>query len=228
MQAIEIQNVDFAYGKELILREVSASIEKGDFVALTGENGTGKSTLLKLLLAELKPHRGSIKLMGEDNEKLIRTGKIGYVAQNGTFGNQNFPATVEEVVMANLYKQIGKFRLPGKSHKLSVYEALDKMKMKDYGKAMIGELSGGQQQRVMLARALVIKPEILILDEPTTGIDSKSVKQLYQILKELHEREQLTILMVTHGNLDENEGISRILRLEDGKLLESLQAGRKS
>lgn len=228
MQAIEIQNVDFAYGKELILKEVSADIGKGDFIALTGENGTGKSTLLRLLLAELKPLRGRIRLLGEENDKVIGKGKIGYVAQNGTYGNQNFPATVEEIVMANLYRQIGKFRFPGKNHKLQVYEALEKLQMKDFGKAMIGELSGGQQQRIMLARALVIKPEILILDEPTTGIDSKSVKQLYRILGELHANEELTILMVTHGSLDECAGINRVLRLEDGKIAQDYRNGGKA
>lgn len=225
MQAIEIQNVDFAYGKELILREASASIRKGDFVALTGENGTGKSTLLKLILAELKPLHGKVRLLGEETEKVIRSGKIGYVAQNGTYGNQNFPATVEEIVTANLYKQIGRFRFPNKSHRLQVYEALEKLKMSEFAKSMIGELSGGQQQRVMLARALVIKPELLLLDEPTTGIDMKSIKQLYQILSELHESEKLTILMVTHGSLEECAGINKILRLEDGKIEELLRNG---
>lgn len=228
MQAIEIQNVDFAYGKELILRETKAEVAQGEFVALVGENGTGKSTLLRLLLAELKPLRGRIRLMEEENDKFIKGGKIGYVAQNGTYANQNFPATVEEIVMANLYRQVGRFRFPGKAHKALVYEALEKLQMKEYAKSMIGELSGGQQQRVMLARALVIKPEILILDEPTTGIDTKSVKQFYQILGELHGNEKLTILMVTHGCLDECGGIDRILRLEDGKLTEEPKNGGKA
>lgn len=225
MQAIEIQNVDFAYGKELILKEASAGIDEGDFVALTGENGTGKSTLLRLLLAELKPLRGRIRLLGEDNDRIIRSGKVGYVAQNGTYANQNFPATVEEIVTANLYKQIGLFRFPSKSHKHQVYEALEKLKMSEFAKTMIGELSGGQQQRIMLARALVIKPELLILDEPTTGIDMKSVRQLYEILGELHESEKLTILMVTHGHLEECAGINRILHLEDGKIEEVIGNG---
>lgn len=228
MQAIEIQNVDFAYGKELILKDTSAEIASGEFIALTGENGTGKSTLLRLLLAELKPLRGRIRLMGEENDKIIRSGKIGYVAQNGTYGNQSFPATVEEVVMANLYRQIGRFKFPGKAHKALVYETLEKLQMREYSKAMIGELSGGQQQRIMLARALVVKPELLILDEPTTGIDTKSVKQFYRILEELHDNEKLTILMVTHGRLDECAGINRILRLEDGKLEEEYRSGGKA
>lgn len=219
MQAINIQNVEFAYGRDLIIKEASTSIEQGDYALLTGENGTGKSTLLKLLLSELRPIRGKVQLMGQDSEKYIRSGKLGYVSQNGTYANQNFPATVEEIVMANLYRQIGRFRFPGKAHKQQVQEALKKLQMESFGKSMIGELSGGQQQRVMLARALVVQPEILILDEPTTGIDMKSMKQLYQILQELNQ-EGLTILMVTHGSLSECSGVSRILKLEDGRLTE--------
>ncbi|HEY0175468.1 MAG TPA: metal ABC transporter ATP-binding protein [Pedobacter sp.] len=223
MQAIEIQNLDFSYGKELILKNISMNIRQGDFVVLTGGNGTGKSTLLKLLLGEVKPLHGIIKIMGTESGKMQTGGKIGYVAQNGTFANQNFPATVEEIVMANLYKQIGRFRFPSKDHRIQVSAALNQLDMERFGKAMIGELSGGQQQRVMLARALVTEPELLIMDEPTNGIDLKSVRQLYDILETLHKEKNLTILMVTHASLKECGGITRILQLEDGKISELIK-----
>jgi len=218
MNALEIKNVDFSYSKEPVLRNINLELKVGDFAVLTGENGSGKSTLLKLILRELKPDSGFIKMLGSENR--IRGGKIGYVAQNGTFGNENFPATVEEIVLANLYMQIGRFRFPKVKHKIMVEEVLDKLDMNRHRKAMIGELSGGMQQRIMLARAMVTNPEILILDEPTNGIDSKSIKQLYTILEELHKNQNLTIIMVTHSSINEIKSITKIFKLTDCNLLE--------
>lgn len=218
MKALEMKNLNFSYSKEPIIKNVNLELKAGDFAALTGENGTGKSTLLKLILRELRPFSGTIKIL--ETEGKIPGGKIGYVAQNGTFANENFPATAEEIVLANLYVQVGRFRFPGAKHKYMVDQVLDKLNMKQHKKTMIGELSGGMQQRVLLARALVTNPEILILDEPTTGIDSKSVKLLYDTLEELHEERNITILMVTHGSLDELKSLTRILKLSEGSLTE--------
>ncbi len=218
MHALEIKNVNFSYSKEPVLKNINMELRVGDFAVLTGENGSGKSTLLKLILKELRPDSGFIKMLGTEDR--IAGGKIGYVAQNGTFGNENFPATVEEIVLANLYSQIGRFRFPGARHKHMVEQVLDKLDMKKHKKAMIGELSGGMQQRIMLARALVTNPEILILDEPTNGIDSKSIKQLYRVLEELHKDQNLTILMVTHASLSEINAISKIYKLTDCNLIE--------
>ncbi|MFV0344555.1 MAG: metal ABC transporter ATP-binding protein [Anaerocolumna sp.] len=217
MNPLEIKNVNFSYTKEPVLQNINMELKKGDFAVLTGENGSGKSTLLRLILGELKPDSGLVKLLGSEGK--VPGGKIGYVAQNGTFGNENFPATVEEVVLANLYMQIGRFRFPGAKHKLMVEQVLEKLNMQSHKKAMIGELSGGMQQRVMLARALVTNPDILILDEPTNGIDSKSIKQLYEILEELHQNHKLTILMVTHSSLSELQSITKVYKIIDGNLL---------
>lgn len=218
MKALEINNVNFSYSKEPVLKNINLELNMGDFAVLTGENGSGKSTLLKLILKELKPDSGSIKMLGLDDR--IPGGKIGYVAQNGTYGNENFPATVEEIVLANLYMQIGRFRFPKARHRHLVNQVLDKLNMGEHKKTMISELSGGMQQRIMLARALVTNPEILILDEPTNGIDSKSVEQLYTILEELHKEQNLTILMVTHSSLKEIKSLTKIFKLSDCNLVQ--------
>lgn len=223
MKAIEISNLNFTYSKIPVLKDINLELEIGDFTVLTGENGTGKSTLLKLILRELKPDSGFVKILG--NEDKIVPGKIGYVAQNGTFANENFPATVEEIVLANLYMQVGRFRFPRAKHRILVDEVLEKLNMREHRKTMIGELSGGMQQRIMLASALVTSPEILILDEPTNGIDSKSVKQLYALIEELHREQKLTILMVTHTSLKEIKSITKIVHLNEGCLLDNKEEG---
>ena len=134
--------------------------------------------------------------------------------------NPFFPATVEEIVLTNLYSQIGKFRLPGKKQRQQAGAALRWVGMEEYKKSKIGELSGGQQQRVMLARALVGAPKLLVLDEPTTGVDAASVKELYKKLEILNKEEGVTILMVTHASVRECRGISRIYHMEEGQVIE--------
>ena len=124
--------------------------------------------------------------------------KIGYVSQISMSTGASFPATVEEIVMANLYSKIGFMKFPKKEHKEKVKEALKIVNMEDYSKRLIGNLSGGQQQRVMIARALVSDPKILILDEPTTGIDAASEEQLYNLLEKLNKESKITIIIVSH------------------------------
>ncbi|UWP58013.1 metal ABC transporter ATP-binding protein [Ruminococcus gauvreauii] len=220
MNVIDIRDLSFAYGDEKVLREVSLQVAQGEYAVLLGENGTGKSTFLKLLLGELKPQQGTICLFGGDTRKVFHADKIGYVPQNSISLNPFFPATVEEIVLTNLYSQIGWFRLPGKKQRQQAATALRWAGMEEYRKSRIGELSGGQQQRVMLARALVGNPELLVLDEPTTGVDTASVKELYQTLERLNREEGVTILMVTHASVKECAGISRIYHMEEGQVVE--------
>lgn len=220
MEAIKVEHLSFGYtGDVPILEDVNLKIEEGDYVILTGENGSGKSTFLKLLLGQLEADQGRIELLGRN----IATGKfrglkVGYVPQNSISGNQDFPATVEEVVRTGLYRPLGK-RLSGKECNQRVKKALQELGMEDFLKRRIGELSGGQQQRVMLARVLADEPKLLILDEPTVGVDSSSIQALCEILEKKH-KEGLTILMVTHGNTRIFAGANRHLRAEEGGITE--------
>ena len=195
MNAIEIKNLHFSYGKENVLDGVSLCLKEGRLAILAGENGAGKSTLLRLLLGELpigESHKGdqeegssdgSIEILGQDIRQFKDWSSISYVPQNGMGGWKDFPASVEEIVRANLYKQIGLFRFAGKKERQQVRAALAQVGMEEYQNRLIGRLSGGQQQRVLLARALVNEPKLLILDEPTSALDEKNASHFYRLLK---------------------------------------------
>lgn len=217
---IEIDDLGFSYGNEPVFSKIGFSVYKGDFAAIIGANGAGKSTLLRLILGELVPNAGSVRLFGQDSRRFRDWPKIGYVPQAGQHANANFPATAEEIVRANLFSQIGLLRFPGKEHRDKVQRALELVGMEGYAKRMIGELSGGQQQRIMLARVLAGEPEIMILDEPTTGVDAQTVQSLYELLLRLNQEKGLTIVMVTHDIGRAAKYVSRILCLEEGSLVE--------
>lgn len=195
---VEVDNLNFGYNEMLILRNISFAVHKGDFIGIIGANGSGKSTLVRLILKIISPLNGDIKLFGENINTFKKWDKLGYVSQKATSFNCSFPATVEEIVGANLFSKIGLFKLPNKQYKEQVYRALEKVGMQDYGKSLIGNLSGGQQQRVFIARVLVSEPEILFLDEPTVGIDAKSEEAVYCLLARLNKELNLTVVMVTH------------------------------
>lgn len=200
MNAIEIKNLHFSYGKENVLDGVSLCLKEGRLAILAGENGAGKSTLLRLLLGELpigESHKGdqeegssdgSIEILGQDIRQFKDWSSISYVPQNGMGGWKDFPASVEEIVRANLYKQIGLFRFAGKKERQQVRAALAQVGMEEYQNRLIGRLSGGQQQRVLLARALVNEPKLLILDEPTSALDEKNASHFYRLLKKSMRR----------------------------------------
>ncbi len=187
---IVVENMSFAYGKDNILNNVNLIIESQEYVGIIGANGAGKSTLMKLLLGQLSPTSGTVT---------VHTNSIGYVPQVGFHAVNNFPANVEEIVMTGLYSEIGMFHFPKKEHKQMVKETLEMVGMSEYRKRMLSELSGGQQQRVLIARALIQNPELLILDEPLTGIDKEAGELLYQLLAKLNQECGITIVMVTHN-----------------------------
>lgn len=217
---IEAENLGFSYGGEMLFSGVDFTVYEGDFVALIGSNGAGKSTLLKLLLGELSPSEGRVRLFGEDAARFRGWPKIGYVPQNAARSGQDFPASVREIVEANLYAQTGILRLPGRALKARAEDALRQVGMEDCLGRPIGELSGGQQQRVMLARVLAGRPEVMLLDEPTSGVDQKTVAALYEILTRLNRERNLTILMVTHDVSRSSAIASRLMCLEEGSLVE--------
>ena len=218
IMGILIENLSFHYTGTPVLDQVNLEVKDGDYVILTGENGSGKSTFLKLLLGELKAQEGSITVNGKDISATFGKGDLGYVPQNSISRNQNFPATVEEIMMTGVYSSSWKARFRAKKEIPRLKAALAEMEMEEFWKRRIGDLSGGQQQRVMLARALAGKPKILILDEPTTGMDMVSVKTLAEVLRKRNEEQGLTILMVTHGNSGEFKGANRFFKAEEGRI----------
>lgn len=217
---LEVNNVTFSYGNEPIFNKIGFSVYKGDFVAVIGPNGAGKSTLLRLMLGELPPASGSIRLFGQDIHRFKNWPRIGYVPQAGLQSSVNFPATVEEIVKVNLFSRIGLLRFPKREHREKTLQTLEAVEMGAYSRRMIGELSGGQQQRVLLARVLVNEPEIMLLDEPTTGVDTQSVQSLYELLRQLNRKTGLTIVMVTHDIVRAVNYVSKVFCLEDGSLVE--------
>jgi zinc transport system ATP-binding protein len=195
---IEIKNLTYKYEKLTVLENVSLTINKGEFLGIVGPNGSGKSTMLKLLLGLLSKQQGEIFLFGESIEQFKDWQKVGYVSQKANSFNTGFPATVFEVVASGLTKKLGLFRFFKQSDKPIVLKALASVGMDSFLHRNIGELSGGQQQRVFIARALVSEPELLILDEPTVGVDAENVKSFYEMLYKLNMDWNMTLLLVTH------------------------------
>lgn len=195
---IDIKQLSYRYEKDIVLENINLSIPDGSFLAIVGPNGSGKSTLLKLILGLLKLQKGEIFLFGQEMNKFKDWQQIGYVSQKANSFNTGFPATVFEVVASGLTKKLGLFHFFKKEHRQRVYEALEAVGMKKFSNRNIGELSGGQQQRVFIARALVSEPRLLILDEPTVGVDAENVNAFYQMLGDLNKSRAITLLLVTH------------------------------
>lgn len=193
---IELENVSFSIKGQEILSKVNMSILGGDFMAMIGPNGGGKTTLLKLMLGLLKPADGSIRVLGQPAGNLSH--RIGYVPQN-THINPEFPISALDVVSMGQLQPGNRHLRHSKRDRVAAHEALNHMGMGAYCHRRIGQLSGGQRQRVFIARALVCEPEILFLDEPTAHIDTKGQTELYGLLSELNHR--MTIVIVSHDLL---------------------------
>ena len=197
-KVLEVKDLSFSYPDKSILHRLSFDVDAGDFMCIVGTNGTGKSTLLKLILNQLSPLEGEIKLLGTNSEKYKDFASIAYVSQKATNINRDFPATVEEVVSLGLYSKKGLFKRNTKEDKKLIDSALERVGMLDYKHRQIGYLSGGQQQRVFIAKALISNPRIIFLDEPTTGIDIRAVDSICCLLGDLNKNSGITIDMVTH------------------------------
>lgn len=195
---ISFKNVNFSYGDMLVLDDISFSIERGDYVGILGPNGSGKTTLLKMVLGLLHPDSGEIKVFNQDVRTFKQHSWIGYVPQRITTGDWRFPATVNEVVESGRTALIGPLRRFKKSDANACKKAMDIAGVAHLGKRLIGELSGGQRQRVFIARALAAEPQLLILDEPTVGVDIGAQEDFYAFIKELNNVHDITILFVSH------------------------------
>lgn len=195
---IKLKNVTFGYQDNIILNNINLDINKGDYVGIIGSNGVGKSTLLKLMLNEIKPLDGYVDIFGVSINEFKDWKKVGYVNQKANSFVSSFPATVQEVVAMNLSSKIGLFRSINKNHLKEVDRVLELVGMEENKHKLIGELSGGQQQKVFIARSLVNSPEVLFLDEPTVGIDLSAQSDFYSLLSQLNKRLNLTIVMISH------------------------------
>ena len=188
----DVRSLTYVINNQEVLKSLSLIIRKGEYCAIIGPNGGGKTTLVRLLLGLEKPSSGEIKLFGKTLKEFKQWNKIGYVPQRAVQVDRNFPATVYEVV------QMGLTAKRSDKERDTIELAMNKMDVSHLKDKLIGELSGGQRQRVMIARALASNPEVLILDEPNTGVDIQSQHRFYELLRELNLNEGMTILFITH------------------------------
>jgi len=214
---IELTDISFTYQQKPVFEGVSFSVQERDFVGLIGSNGAGKTTLLRIIVGLLKPSGGSVKLFGQPTERFRDWNRIGYVPQKNAF-NPLFPATVKEVVLSGLYSRNKLFRRVTKADHIKCEEALHAMNIEDLAGKRIGQLSGGQQQRAFLARALINNPALLILDEPTVGIDSETQEGFFHLIKHMHQHHNITFLMVSHDMDMIRSYLGREPKKECGKL----------
>ncbi|BEL08468.1 anchored repeat-type ABC transporter ATP-binding subunit [Actinoplanes sichuanensis] len=184
MIALEMTGVDADLGGRPVLRDVTVRLRKGEFTALLGPNGAGKTTLIRAALGLVPLRAGT-----------VTGGGAGYVPQRHEF-TWDFPASVEEAVLSGLVRRIGLLRRPRVEHWQAAWRALDQVHLADLRKRPVGELSGGQRQRVLVARALVLSPPVLLLDEPFTGLDMPAQETLSELFAELSA--DRAVLMATH------------------------------
>lgn len=212
---IKFENVSFGYDEKPILEDINLEIHKGDYVGIIGQNGAGKSTLLKLMINEIKSVKGKIKIFGTDINAFNSWEEIGYVNQKSNSFSSSFPVTVREVVAMNLVSKIGLLKRIKKNHLKEVDEVLKLVGAYEYKDKLIGSLSGGQQQKVFIARELMKSPKILFLDEPTVGIDINGQREFYKLLKELNEKLNLTIIIVSHDLFIVKEEVKNLVLIKN-------------
>ena len=197
MKAIEIKNANFAYDRDPVLRDLNLTLMNKEKITIIVGNGVGKTTLIKIIIGELKLRSGEIKIFEEDlNIDSLK--KIGYVPQSQKENLYTFPISVKELVTLQLYESMGMIKIPRKIHYDKTMELLKKMNLEKYADYPIRDLSGGLRQRVVITRALMNNPEILIFDEPTSGVDENSKRQFAKTLEDLNKNFDVSIILITH------------------------------
>ncbi len=195
---VDISEVDFAYRRQSVVRGIDLQVPAGSTVGIIGPNGGGKTTLIKLILGLLRPTRGTILVEGLAPQQALRRGDvIGYLPQQLP-APQRFPLSVRQVVRLGLAGKTGPLRRVAAEDLDRVEMLLDRVEMANLAEAPIGELSGGQLQRVFIARALAPRPKVLLLDEPTTGIDASGQKRFIEFIEKLKIDMKLTVVLVSH------------------------------
>ena len=207
-EVLKIKGLKFAYDKDLILGDINFEINEGDLVGLVGANGVGKSTLLKLILGELRPKEGQIRIFGDNISKDKHYRDLAYISQNAVSSYRNFPTSVEEAI---------KIHLAYLKKKTNPKELMDKLGLWNHRKKSLSELSGGQIQRFAISLALIKDASLILLDEPTTGIDEDFAREFFENLLTL-KNEGKTILIITHQLDMAGEFIDYALRIKKGKI----------
>lgn len=204
MTLLEVNNLQVSYSNHIAIENISFKVKEGEYICLVGENGSGKSTLVKTIVGLNKQDSGEIKLN-------IPLDEVSYLSQTN-LKDLDFPATAKEIIMSGTQKHM-KFSFYTKSDKEKYNKIIKDLKIEDIQNRRIGDLSGGQKQRVLIARALIREPKLLILDEPSTGLDYNITKELYKILEKENKEKNTTIIMATH-DLEEIKNIKpRIIYL---------------
>jgi len=194
---VELEGVGVSYGEVRVLDGINLTVEPGDFLGIIGPNGSGKTTLLRVMLGLLEPREGSARLFGQPPAAFREWRRLGYVPQRAAL-DPSLPVTVQEVVASGLVASLGLFQRIGRAERTRVREALARVGMEAHARARIGALSTGQQQRVLIARALVSDPELIILDEPTGGVDPEAQTSFYALLHYLNREREVTLVLVSH------------------------------
>ncbi len=208
--AIWVSDICAGYFGRDVLDEITFSVAQGEFVGIIGPNGSGKSTLLKVIAGLLPVQCGSVRIFGESPSPHARH-ILGYVPQSEAV-NWSFPVTVFDVVLMGTYSQLGFLRRPSSAERAAAAEAIEQVGMQDYVDTQIGQLSGGQQQRVFVARALVQRPKLMLLDEPIAGVDATTQHAIFTLLEEL-QQQGTTIVATTHDLSCVAEWFDRVLCL---------------
>ncbi len=220
----ELKNVTLGYENTIVAENLNFCLEQGEYLCIVGENGTGKSTLVKTLLGLIKPLKGQIvvNIDGKNHKG------IGYLPQQ-TQAQKDFPASVWEVVLSGVLNSGHKSPFYTKEDKAEAMKNMEKLGVSDLKKKCYRELSGGQQQRVLLARALCATDSVLILDEPVTGLDPAASMDFYETVKQLNEKESVTIVMVTHDIENALDYATHILHLkQDSNFYGTVEEYKKS
>lgn len=196
--AIRIEDLSVILKGKEILKNINFTLKEGLFLGIVGPNGGGKTTLIRAILGLIRPSSGTINIFGQNPASLLGEKVVfGYLPQHLNI-DPNFPASALDIVLMGRYRKTGLFRWPGRKDREKAIEYLSMMGVENLKDAQYNQLSGGQQQRVSIARALAGEPKILILDEPSTGIDVVGQEDFYHLLKGLQKKMNLTILMVSH------------------------------
>lgn len=208
----ECKDVTLGYENKVVAKNLNFKIDQGDYLCVVGENGTGKSTLIKTLLGLIKPLNGEViaNVQGKNHKG------VGYLPQQ-TQAQKDFPASVWEVVLSGVLNNDHRCPFYNKKDKAEAEKNMEKLNILDLKKRCYRELSGGQQQRVLLARALCATNSVLILDEPVTGLDPAASMELYETIKDLNKKENVTIIMVSHDIKNALNYATHILHLEQEK-----------
>jgi len=211
---LDINDLNCNYNGMEVLTNISFRISAGDYIGIVGPNGSGKSTLIRAILGLMDSDAGEITLLGSPLNSFSQWHRIGYLPQRIKLFNPNFPGTAEEIVKLGLLTE-GRSESPTAANKKGAIDAaLEMMGISHLKKRLIGDLSGGQQQRVLLARAMVNRPEILILDEPTTALDPETRENFYSLVEGVNKNEGTTVILVTHDTWSIGKYASRFLYID--------------